>query len=341
MRARQLILLALAVLGIAAFAADWIALACQALTYPTTAPGAAANLAVLDSLVYATRAEAGVEILDSRTGRSLGIMAPAAGSADDVAAADGLLFVLDARAPGHLAQYDLSDPARPRLIGAPVSVPVGPFSGISAAHGTAIVSGGTSKLTVWRYDRGGLTGPADSADFGRGQPDVLVSRYRPLAWISTHYRGPAFGLDVAGLGPGTIRHLASLPLERAGFTTGGARPASFPIESAELSADTVLVAHRGGLAIVYAADPRTPRLLDLVELGGPAVNVDALGQVAAVSVAGRRPAIVLVALAPAPRIVRRIILPPGTHPGSVALTPERIMVAAADRGILFFDRERH
>lgn len=323
---------------------DWIGLAKQALTYPTTRRGETANIAVRDTLVFATLAEDGLAIVSTRTGRRLAGLTPPPGSQsiDDVAIAGDLLFVLDARAPGFLSVFSLAEPLQPRLVSPPLAVPVEPFAGVSATAGIAVVSGGTSRLTAWRYDREGiLEAPAATADLGRGQPDVLLAATRRLAYVSTHYSGPSFGLDIVGLErPDTrLEKLGRLKLDGAGFTVGGARPATFPIEAAELSADTVLVAHGSGLAIIGTADPSRPRLLARIDLGGPAVSVDALGPTAAVSVSGGHPAIVLVDFGgAAPRIVRRLKLPPGTLPASVALIPERVMVAAGRQGVLVFDR---
>ena len=83
---------------------NWVSLAKNAVTYREIQRGEAANLAALDPLIYATKAEDGLAIVDARSGSTLATLAPPAGSEsiDDVATWGGLLFVLDARAPGHL-----------------------------------------------------------------------------------------------------------------------------------------------------------------------------------------------------------------------------------------------
>jgi hypothetical protein len=72
-----------------------------------------------------------------------------------------------------------------------------------------------------------------------------------------------------------------------------------------------------------------------VDVGGPAVNLDAAHGVAAVAVAGDAPAVaILDSLA---RVVRHIPLPPGTKPLGVALSGanvEQVIVAARDRGVM-------
>jgi len=323
---------------------NWIVTAKNALTYRTIGRGEAANLAILDSLVYATLAEDGLAVIDARTGRRLNTLAPPPGleSVDDLAVADGLLFVLDARAPGHLGVYSLSDPLHPRLVAAAREVPVGPFSGISASAGLCVVSGGTSLLTAWHYDSAGaLAGPIATTDLGRGQPDVLVAPHGNLVYVSTHYRGPYFGLDVIRYDPSaaSLDTLAVLPLDGAGFTSGGAKPANFPIEAAIVHDSLVLVAHERGVAVINAAVPTEPRVEERIDVGGAAVNVDALGSTALVSVTGAEPALVLLDLSgPRARIVHRFPLPAGTLPTGVALGEATVMVAARDRGVLVFPR---
>jgi len=318
---------------------SWIALASAALRYPTTAPGAAANIAVNGHHLYATMADAGVAVYRIADGRRIGLLAPPVpgSTADDVAVADGLLFVLDARPPGMLSVFTLRDPARPAPVSGPLPVAVGPFSGVTAANGIVVVSGGTSSLTAFRYDERGVLPPAGfaRADLGRGQPDALLSAFRPILFVATHYAGPRFGLDIAAIDASGIRRIATIPLPGAGFTDGGEHPASFPIAFAELSRDTLLVAHGGGLAIVRVTDPSHPVLLHTIDLGAPAIHVDAMDGAALVALRG---GLALVRLAPEISMVRLPSTPRGTRHLGVALTQSRAMVAAGDRGVLFMDR---
>ncbi len=328
----------------AATACNWVSLATHALDYPELRGGDVGNLVAVDSVIYATAAESGVRIVDARTGRVLGTVPPAAGSgsADDVAISGRVLFVLDARPPGALSTYTIDDPRHPVLASAPRAVPVGPFAGVSAAGGLCIVSGGTSRLTAWRYDSSGvLSGPVATADLGRGQPDVLVAHDRGLAFVSTHYWGPYFGLDVVRVDASANRLavLATLDLEGAGFTDGGAKPANFPVDMAAFGHHTVVIANARGLTIVNVATPTAPTVSEIVDVGGSAVNVDVLGDTAAVTVAQPHAAVVLVELRGAhARIVRRIPLADGVTPAGVVLLPTFLAVAARDRGVLVYSR---
>lgn len=223
----------------------------------------------------------------------------------------------------------------------PRDVPVGPFSGVSASAGLCVVSGGTSRLTAWRYDSAGvLTGPIATADLGRGQPDVLVAADGRRLYVSTHYRGPSFGLDVLGYEPAVERleRRAEFPLDGAGFTAGGAKPANFPIAAASLGGDSVLVAYGRGVGVIAAAAPERPTLEETIDVGGPAVSIAVRGTAALVAVSGSHPALVILDFSGPPRIVNRIPLPAGTLPTGVALTSAQAVVAARDRGVLVFDR---
>ncbi|HMC53903.1 MAG TPA: hypothetical protein VKH19_01925 [Gemmatimonadaceae bacterium] len=321
-------------------ACNWLSLAKNALSYEMTARGEAANVVSRDSVAFVALGADGVGVVDGRTGARLSVLPPPAGSesVDDVAVADSVLFVLDARPPGHLSAYALRGDSL-RLATAPRGVAVGPFSGVSAANGVVVVSGGTARMTAWRYDASGVqpdTVPFATTDLGRGQPDVLVTA--GFAFVSTHFWGPYFGLDIIRVGGDSLPLVATLELPGAGFTAGGAKPANFPIEMAQLNDTTLLIAFERGVAVVDVAHPATPRVLRVIDVGGPGVNVDAAHGVAAVVVAGRSPAVAIVDGA---RVVRRIPLPPGTKPLGVALSgarAERVIVAARDRGVMIVSR---
>src|SRR5262245_26165785 len=109
----------------------WLGLAWGTLTLPTTAPGEAANVALAGDFAYATRGKAGIEIVRLADGERRRIALAQGASADDVAVADGLLFVLDASPPGSLSVYSIADPSAPVLREPPIPVEVGPFSGVS------------------------------------------------------------------------------------------------------------------------------------------------------------------------------------------------------------------
>jgi len=323
---------------------NWLSLAENALTYPTLERGEASNVVATDSLLYVAKGEAGLTIVDARSGRDVSTLAPPAGSEsiDDVAIEGSLLFVLDAREPGHVGVFSLGDPTRPRLVAAPRAVPVGPFSGVSAAAGLCVVSGGTSRLEAFRYDSAGtLVGPTASTDLGRGQPDALVAPDGRRVYVSTHYWGPYFGIDMLEYDSKNqaLTTLTKLELDGAGFTRGGAKPANFPIVPASLGSDTLLVAFAKGVAVIDVHSATQPIVRQIVDVGGNAVSVGTYGSSAAVAVTAPNPSLVILDFAGgAARVVKRISLPPGTLPAAVALTATIVSVTARARGVLLFPR---
>jgi hypothetical protein len=251
-----------AFIGVTCVGCNWVSLAKNAYSYETTARGEASNVVARDGIAWTALGADGLGVIDTRSGARIRTIAPPPGSEsiDDAAIADSLLFVLDARPPGHLAAYALSGRDSLVLVSPPRVVPVGPFSGVSASNGVVVVSGGTSRLTAWRYDASGIATdsvPFATADLGRGQPNVLLAN--GVAFVATHYWGPYFGLNVVRLGvAGQLSAAGKLELDGAGFTDGGAKPANFPIGLALLNDTTLLVAFARGVAVVNVARANQP-----------------------------------------------------------------------------------
>ena len=322
----------------------WVALGFSSARYRTTGSGESANVAVSGATAYGTLAGKGLEIVDLNHPTQRRTIPPPSGSesADDLAVADGFLFVLDARKPGHLSVFSLADPEKPALVSAPAAVEVGPFSGVSAGGGRVIVSGGTSLLSLRAYDREGrLSPPIATTDLGRGQPDVLMDPTGGRAFVSTHFGGPNFGVTVLAVGSGTpaLVNRGSIALDTYGFTAGGAKPASFPVQAA-LVGKILLVAHARGLAIVSVAEEK-PRLSGVLDLGVKAVHVDVDGGIAAVVGSSPRPTLVLIDVTnPSSPIVKGTVpLPKGSYATSVAIGPSYVVVAAHRNGLLIFQRQ--
>src|SRR5258705_10604911 len=117
MRARRTttgLVIALLVLTVATSGCAWVALGFSSATYRTTKSGESANVVVSGSTAYGTLADRGLEIVDLNHGQRRTIPPPAGSeSVDDLAVADGFLFALDARKPGHLSVFSLTDPEKP------------------------------------------------------------------------------------------------------------------------------------------------------------------------------------------------------------------------------------
>lgn len=321
---------------------SWIALAYAAATYPVTRSGEAANVVIDGTLAFVSLGERGFEIVDVASGKVLEIVPPPASSesVDDLAIAGRFLFVLDARPPGHLSVFSLATAPKLKLASAPIEVAVGPFSGVSAGGGRVIVSGGTSLMSLRSYDSEGKVGPLlAEIDCGRGQPDILMSPDGDRAFVSTHRWGPYFGLTSVrvAVSPPSLTKTGSVNLDTYGFTAGGAKPASFPIETA-LEGDVLYVATLRGLTVVSIAASDRPTRLTTLDIGVKGVNVDARNHLVAVVGSSPRPMLVLVDVRSpsSPRVVRSIPLPNGSRPTGVAIGATHVVVAAGNQGVLRF-----
>ncbi len=318
----------------------WEHLIVGALATPTSTKGASTNVAIKGDFAYVASSALGIEIIGLADGRHRWIPPSApADRVDDVAVAGDLLFALDATAPGHLSVYRIDASGGLQATGRPMGVPVGPFSGVTAAAGVVIVSGGTSQLTLRTYTpRGELGQVPATADFGRGQPDAVLSANGSRALISTHVFGPEFGLTVAEVhrSPPSIRELGYIPLEGAGFTDGGFKPANFPLQAA-FDGDFALIAHGGGLSVLAIAKGKPPKLVASLALPIKAVAIafDPIRHVAYIVGASPAPGIVEVDLtSPAlPRLLRHRALPRSGSPSAIALGPHLLIVAMQAGGV--------
>lgn len=316
----------------------WLVLGWNAWRYDTAGATDRTQVVVDGDRAYLAAGRDGIEIVDLGTGARVALIPPAAPAdrIDDVAVADGLLFALDATRPGHLLVYRLAAAGVASPPAAVVAVPVGPFSGVSAAAGLVAVSGGTSQLTLRAYDREGrLSAQAATADYGRGQPDVVLRPDGRLAAVSTHVVGPEFAIVIVEIArrPLGLRALGQVELREAGFTRGGFKPARFPLVGA-WRGDRLYVADGGGLAAIDVADPRRPRLLFRDRRARPAIDLVVAGDELDVVRAGSRPAVLRYRLdgAGRPTASGSWSPPAGTAIASIARHGEDLVVARHELG---------
>jgi hypothetical protein len=316
----------------------WFALGWNAWHYATARPSARTQVVVDDGRGYLAAGVDGIEIVDLSEGKRLAQLRPPAPAdrIDDLAIADGWLFALDATPPGHLMTYCLANPAPPTPASAVVAVPVGPFSGVSAAAGVVAVSGGTSRLSLRAYDRAGqLSTEVASADYGRGQPDISLRPDGRLAAISTHVFGPDFAITIAEIRRDPLRldELGQLDLREAGFTPGGYKPAHFPLVTV-WRGDRLYLADGGGLAVVDLSDPRQPRTVFRDRSPRPAIDLVVDGDELDVARGGRRPAVVRFRLdgAGLPSAVGIWGLPEGGRVAAIARSGADLIVTEHERG---------
>ena len=342
MRARRvrkvLVWVALGAAVLALLGHRWLALGWNAWHYATARLSARTQVVVRDDRAYLAAGVDGIEIVDLSAGKRLALLPPPAPAdrIDDLAIADGWLFALDATPPGHLMVYRLADKAPPTPTSAVVAVPVGPFSGVAAAAGAVVVSGGTSQLTLREYDdQGRLSAEVATADYGRGQPDVTLSPDGRLAAVSTHLYGPEFAITVAEVRrrPLGLHALGQLALRDAGFTRGGFKPAHFPLVAA-WRGDRVYVADGGGLAVIDLSDPSHPRLRLRDRRSRPAMDLAVAGDEIDVARAGRESAVVRYRLGRSglPRVVGTWSPGAGERIAAIARIGADLVVARHERG---------
>jgi hypothetical protein len=330
-RIRRLLLTcaALALGAAALLGRRWLVLGWNAWHYPTAQSSARTQVVVDGGHTFIAAGAEGIEIVDLATQRRQLLPPPdPADRIDDLAIADGWLFALDATPPGYL--MTVSQPCET------VPVPVGPFSGVSAAAGVVAVSGGTSRLTLREYGRDGCFGSeVATADFGRGQPDIAVRPDGRVAAISTHLYGPEFAITFAEIQrrPLRLTTLSQVALKEAGFTKGGFKPAHFPLVAA-WRGDRVYLANGGGLTVIDVSNLRQPRVLAKDRDSGPAMDILVSGSELDVLRAGSRPAVVRYRLDESglPRQTAIFNLPAGSQPAAIGRHGLDILITQQERG---------
>lgn len=254
------------------------------------------------------------------TGSALGVLDLTTGSktsfslrAHDVAVSGTTVYALDAVAPGRtpdlsnqggsgmLRVISFANPASPAYAAPAISVPIGPFSGVSTAGGRFVVSGGTGVLTAGTLRSGALS-TSFTRDLGVGQPDVLLSPDGSQAYVSTDFDGNTYGITVLSMATGAT--LDRIPLvsgsSRVLTTPGQFAPANFTVESAYVPGKNLLVTtHIDGLEAIdltrldnNASTSPVVRSLSASDLGVIPINVDVYGTTA--YVVGSRPSAQLV-----------------------------------------------
>jgi hypothetical protein len=159
-----------------------------------------------------------------------------------------------------------------------------------------------------------------------------------MAAISTHTFGPNFAITFAEIRrrPLSLRMVSQLGLKDAGFTTGGFKPAHFPL-IATWRGDRVYLADGGGLGVVDVSNPRQPRLLKRDRRPQPAMDVVVAGDELDVLRAGSQPAVFRYHLdgSGLPKPAGSWSLPIGICPAGVARNGSNALITQHERGWKF------
>lgn len=298
--------------------------------------GSANNIVLQDNIAYASMGNKGIAVIELAQEKVLLDLAPPlkAQSVDDLAIADNLLFALDANPPAFLSVYSLEDPHKPELIGKAEPIDMKVFSGVSAAKGKVVVSGGTQKVLVWTYDqKGQMSQTSADTDLGTGQPDVLLSPDGQTAYVSTHFQGSDYGVTELLLNdPQKPTLKNTLVIEGSGFSAGHEIPANFALESA-LYGNTLLTAFGGGLALINTDGLKLKQIIHS-DLKG--VNVDVFGNTAFMVGSAPQAAVVEINLKEG-KAVRQINLK--GKPTGISANESYIAIAANEAGVLSIPRQ--
>ncbi len=301
------------------------------------------NVAIVDDFAFAAAGNQGLLVVDLESLQvTSGIAPPGSSNAiDDVAVAADLLFAIDGSRPGSLSVFSIEDPTSPTLVSGPVSIDVGPFTGVSAANGQVVVSGGTGQLSVLNYDENGVLGTSISRiDLGVGQPDVLIADDGQTAFVSTDFAGlvdsESFGVTLIDVptAPSSISILDRAGIDGAGFSPGVAGPANFPIESAQLG-ERLFVASGRGISVFDVSNSEQLSPVTEILLDTNPVNVDAVGNQLFVVGNSPSPTLTVIDIADLNSpTVETVDLPFNSEPLGVAAVDEHIVVADANLGVL-------
>jgi len=240
------------------------------------------NVAIVDGFAYAACGN-GIEAVNLETLERNFITQPA----DDITG-DGDFGVLFTQSGTTLQQFDLVNPLQPTPVES-VQTTFSLFSGVSAANGILVVSGGSagSDTQVFTYNSSSLTlalAGIPVVDSKTGNPDVHVASTAngATAYYSQDLGAVEnWGIQIVELDTtGNITSLPEVVVLTPGLFTGDFGPpfgpANFPVES-ELLNNRLFIAHFAANG-VQVIDMLFPDDLFLIPLGYEPANIATDGE---------------------------------------------------------------
>jgi glycerol uptake facilitator-like aquaporin len=193
---------------------------------------------------------------------------------DDIAVADGSLFLLQAGDDGGGISTSLVivNSVTDAVTQSSVAIPGSLFLGVAAVSGTVVVSGGEGLIQSFAFNAAGAlaAAPTATADFGRSQPDVIMAN-SALAYVSTDFTvaaeaalGNRYGITVASLPSLQVQN--QIPL--TDVLDNSNSNANFPVQLAAyqtpLGIECVLGATQSGFTVV--CNPGVPAVANRFDL---------------------------------------------------------------------------
>ena len=298
------------------------------------------NTVILNGFAYAACGD-GIELVNLQSLQRNFISQPA----DDITG-DANLGVLFTQSGNTLSQFDLTNPMQPNLVATlPTNFLI--FSGISAANGILVVSGGStnSNTEVYSYDSNSLTQQISNiplVDDRTGNPDVHVAPTDngALAFYSQDLGTIAnWGIQIIEFDTsGNILAQPEVVVLTPGQYTGRfgppIGPANFPLES-EFLIDRLYVAHfaANGIQVI---DRSANDALSLIPLGYEPTNITTDGNQLLV-VALERSFVDIIS--PVTETVTETLELPLQQPTGIAATTTHIAVADRTSGLIIVQRQ--
>ncbi len=294
------------------------------------------NVIILDGHAYAAcGGEIEVIALDSRERRLIGI------PADDITVdrSTGTIFI---QSRNSISSLNTSNPLQPR-VAATTTTNFGLFSGISAANGIVVTSGGTANTRIFTYTPNSIrtaTNGIGIVDQRTGSPDVNVisTTNGARAFYSQDLGGVRnWGIQIVDFNTnGTVTVTPEVATLSPGPLTGGFNlftPANFPVESEFLN-NRLYIAHFASNS-VEVINTNNRNILPSIDLGFTPVNITTDGTSLFVigldSDTVRR-------INPVNNNISNIDIDNLVQPRGIAVTNQYIVIADRSEGLILFER---
>ena len=215
--------------------------------------GNSTNVTVSGDFAFVSAIGAGIHVVDVSEPGNPELVTTIPGSPDDLVASGDVLLVVEINAENPLKAYDISNPASPREVAVPAGISATQFAGVDAEEGLAVVSGGTSNMSVLDISDVDQITLVGSLPKDLGFADVTVSQGK--AFISSDVSGdPRYGVLVYDLSdPSRPVLLQTLRVPSRDTISRVRMPGNFDLE-VDVTGNLLLVVAGGRLAVMLVTN---------------------------------------------------------------------------------------